>query len=433
MKKAVRFLIWILVGALCLPLVGISGAAASVEPAVLSYGLCVLAAGTDVAVSAPIGNDVLFSADCFARGLNLPRVEYITVKSLPDPFKGELLLGSTRVAAGQTISGGNLALMNFSPATEEYIQASFTFTANGGNVPMICNIYLTGEINYTPTVSMASGLSLNLSTYEGLEVYGRLSGYDPDGDTLIFEVVSYPRNGSVLLLDRNEGKYVYRPSEGYVGSDSFSYVVRDRYGNYSASATVNLQITRSGSTVTYADMQGSHSNRAALAMTDAGIMSGTQIGDQCYFYPERTVSRVEFLVMAMNSIGICEVPACEQTVFADDHEIADSMKGYVAAAHRLGYVSGTLENGSLCFLPNGEITRAEAAVILSNLVGLCEVPVIPTFSDGSDIPVWARDSIYSLNAAGILVDRDGCIAPTAKLTRADTAELLFAVMQYVEK
>ncbi len=432
MKKAVRFLILVLVGALCLPLVGISGAAISSEPSVLSYGLCVLAAGTDVAVSAPIGNDVLFSADCFARGLNLPRVEYITVRSLPDPLKGELLLGSTRVAAGQTISGGNLALMNFSPATEEHTQASFTFTANGGSVPMICNIYLTGEINYTPTVSMASGLSLNLSTYEGLEVYGRLSGYDPDGDTLIFEVVSYPRNGSVLLLDRNEGKYVYRPSEGYVGNDSFSYVVRDRYGNYSASATVNLQITRSGSTVTYADMQGSHSYRAALAMTNAGIMSGTQIGDQCYFYPERTVSRVEFLVMAMNAIGICEVPSCEQTVFADDDEIADSMKGYVTAAYQLGYVSGTLENGTLCFLPNGEITRAEAAVMLSNLVGLCEVPVIPTFSDGSDIPVWARDSVYSLNAAGILVESDGCIAPTAKLTRADTAEVLFAVMQYVE-
>ncbi|MBQ9805231.1 MAG: S-layer homology domain-containing protein [Clostridia bacterium] len=433
MKKMVRFLVAVLVFALCLPMLGISGAAQAAEQPVLSYGLCVLAAGTDVAVSAPIGNDVLFSADCFARGLNLPRVEYITVKSLPDPLKGELLLGSTRVAAGQTVSGGNLALMNFSPATEDYTQASFTFTANGGSVPMICNVYLTGEINYTPTVSMASGLSLNQSTYENLELYGTLSGYDPDGDTLIFEVVSYPRNGSVLLLDRNAGKYVYRPSEGYVGTDSFSYIVRDRYGNYSASATVDLKITKSGSTVTYADMQGTPSYRAALAMTDAGIMSGTQIGDKCYFYPDRAVSRIEFLVMAMNAIGIYEVPACEQTVFADDGEIADSMKGYVAAAYDLGYVSGTLENGTLCFLPNNEITRAEAAVMLSNLVGLCEIPVIPTFSDGSDIPVWARESIYSLNAAGIMVESEGCISPTATLTRADTAEMLFAVMQYVEK
>jgi hypothetical protein len=157
------------------------------------------------------------------------------------------------------------------------------------------------------------------------------------------------------------------------------------------------------------------------------------MGDKCYFYPDRAVSRAEFLVMAMNAVGISQLPADTETVFADDRDIADSMKGYVAAAYELGYISGTLENGILRFLPNDEITRAEAAVMLSNLVGLCEVSVIPTFSDGSDIPVWARESIYSLNAAGIMVESDGCISPTDKLTRADTAEMLFGAMQYIEK
>lgn len=433
MKKWVRILAVLLTVSFCLPMGSIVGSAQSPTAEVVSYGLCVLAAGTDVAVSAPIGNDVVFSADCFARGLNLPRVDSITVKTLPDPLKGELLLGSTRVAAGQTVSGANLALMTFAPATEEYTQASFTFTANGSPTPMICNVYLTGGINYTPTVSMASGLSLNLFTYKDLEVYGKLSGYDPDGDTLIYEVVSYPRNGSVLLVDRNEGSYVYRPCEGYVGEDSFSYVVRDCYGNYSASATVDLQITRLGSTVTFSDMPEHPSYRAALALNDAGIMSGTQVGEGCYFYPDRGVNRVEFLVMAMNAVGICDVPDCDQTVFADDGEIPNSMKGYVAAAYELGYINGSLENGKLSFHPNEEITRAQAAVILSNLVGLCEVSVIPTFSDGSDIPVWARESIYSLNAAGILVESDGCISPTARVTRADTADMLFGAMQYVAK
>jgi len=432
MKKANRFAVMLLSMVLCLCCFSFVGKAQEPEAPVVSYGLCVLAAGTDVAVSAPIGNDVVFSADCFARGLNLPKVNYITVKSLPDPLKGALLLGSTRVVKDQTISGANLSLMTFSAATENYTQASFTFTANGGSTPLICNVYLTGSINYTPTVSMASGLSLNLSTYRDLEVQGRLSGYDPDGDELIFEVVSYPRNGSLLLLDRNEGSYLYKPFDGYVGEDRFSYVVRDRYGNYSASATVNLSVTREGSLVTYADMEDPRSCYAALALTEAGVMSGTQVGDAHYFYPERSISRVEFLVMAMHAAGIDDLPDCNQTVFADDGDIPNTMKGYVAAAHELGYVSGTLANGVLCFLPHEEITRAQAAVIVSNIVGLCDVPLIPTFADSSEIPVWARESIYSLNTAGIMTESDGCIAPTAKMTREDTAVMLLRVMQYVK-
>lgn len=431
MKKRIGVISWLLSIALIL-CAGTVECFAVEEVPVVSYGLCVLAAETDVAVSAPIGNDVVFSADCFARGLNLPKVNYITVRSLPDPVKGDLLLGSTRVAAGQTISGENLSFLTFSAASEDYTQATFTFTANGGSTPLVCNVYLTGGINYTPTVSMASGLSLNLSTYCGLELEGKLSGYDPDGDDLIFEVVSYPQNGSVLLLDRNEGRYIYKPFEGYVGADAFSYVVRDRFGSYSASATVNLSVTKQGSSLTYVDMEGSSACYASLAMTEAGVMSGTQVGEQHYFYPTRAISRVEFLVMAMHAAGIADLPSTAQTVFADDGEIPDAMKGYVAAAHELGYISGTLENGVLYFRPHEEITRAQAAVIVSNMVGLCELPVIPTFADSSEIPVWAKESIWSLNAAGIMTESEGYIAPTEKMTREDTAVMLLRVMQYLK-
>ncbi|MBE6602696.1 MAG: hypothetical protein E7637_09400 [Ruminococcaceae bacterium] len=412
---------------------GIGCSASTAEKPVVSYGLQILSAETDVAISAPIGNDIVFSADVFARGLNLSSVDYITVQSLPSNAAGELLLGSTRVTAGQTVSGNNLSLLTFSPCTEQYTYASFLFTANGGSLPILCSMYLTNGINYTPTVSLASSISLNVSTYRDLAVYGKLSGYDPDGDRAIFEIVSYPRNGSVLLESRESGEYVYTPASGYVGSDSFSYVVRDKYGNYSASATVHLRVNKQSTSVVYSDMKDSSAYNAALQMTEKGVMSGVQLGDQFYFYPNAQVSRAEFLVMAMHAAGITDVPACEKTVFYDDADIQPSMKGYVAAAYELGYISGSLENGKLCFLPNQSITRAEAAVTLNHFVGLCEVPVIPTFADGAEIPVWASDAIYSLNSVGILTETDGCIAPTSYVTRADTAKLLAAMMQYLDR
>ena len=169
-----------------------------------------------------------------------------------------------------------------------------------------------------------------------------------------------------------------------------------------------------------------------VVMLSAGVMSGTQVGEQYYFYPDRSVSRAEFLVMAMHAAGITQVPENVSTVFADNADIPESMSGYVAAAYEMRYISGSLENGKLSFLPNEPITRAQAAVILSNIVGLCDVAVLPTFADGSEIPVWASEAIYSLHAAGIMNSDAGYIAPTADMTRAQSAEMLAAVMEYVK-
>ena len=410
--------------------VGVSAAEKAIP--IVSYGVGVLAADMDVAVSAMVGNPVEFSEEVFCRGLNLSRIRYITLESVPSVGAGELLLGSTRVVAGQTVTGENLAHMTFAAASEDIRQASFSFYVNGGGVPLICNMYLLAEENATPTVGMAPELSLAVSTYRGIATYGKLSAYDADGDSLRFEIVSYPKNGAVRMLESGDGSYVYTPSTGYVGRDSFSYVARDTYGNYSSAATVSLEISVAGTSVTYADMMHSDAYSEALRLTEAGIMSGTQVGSLYYFYPEENVSRAEFLVMAMNAAGITDPPACSETSFADDGEILPSMKGYVEMAYSLGYINGKTVDGELCFMPNAPINRAEAAVMLGNLVGLSDVAVTPVFADTSEIPVWARDAVYSLYSVGILNSRDGYIAPTATVTREQSAEMLAAVMAYVK-
>lgn len=399
----------------------------------VSYGVNVLSARMDMAVSAPLGNELAFCADDFARALNLSRVDCITVRSLPSSASGELLLGSSRVAVGQTVSGANLSYLNFTPSNEEITHASFTFDANGASTVFVCNMYFLSETNYTPTLSMVPELSLEVFTYRDLDAYGTLSGYDPDGDELVFEIVSYPQNGALILTDAEYGNYVYSPKSGYTGSDRFSYVARDRYGNYSACKEVELRVGTLGTSVTYTDMEDSPAVNAALALTEAGIMSGTQVGNRYYFYPEKTVSRVEFLVMAMHAAGITDVPTCNTTSFWDDGEIPASMKGYVAAAYSMKYISGTNVSGKLCFLPNDSITRAEAAVIVGNIIGTDDVSVIPVFADHSEIPVWASDAIYSLHSIGVLSADEGYISPVSQITRADTARLLASVKNYLEK
>lgn len=394
---------------------------------ILSQGVQILSASTEMAVWGPRGNDVTFEAEDFSRNLNLSRIDYIKVLSLPNAAEGELLMGSVRVSAGQIISGENLAHLCFSAADDSVTKASFTFSANGTATAVTCNVHLLNGTNYAPTVSMASSATLQMSTYRDREAHGRLSAYDPDGDALVFEIVKTPINGSVLLTDRSEGTYVYAPRSGFTGSDEFSYVARDVYGNYSSATTVKLRVMTSGTSVTYVDMADSKAANAALALTEAGVMSGVQIGNQHFFYPDRTVTRAELLVMAMNAAGITDVPASESTGFDDDADIATAMKGYVSAAYQMGYISGTLKEGKLCFLPNEEINRAEAAVMICAILGEESSGVIPTFADGAEIPVWAQESIYTLNTLGVMDATDGYISPTSPLTREQAALILQAV------
>lgn len=394
---------------------------------VLSFGVQVLSASTEMAVWGHRGNDVLFEAEDFSRNLNLSRIDYIKVQSIPTAAEGELLMGSVRVSVGQMISGENLAHLCFSAADDTITKASFTFSVNGCATAVTCNVYLLDGNNYAPTVSMASSATLQMSTYRDREAHGRLSAYDPDGDAFAFEIVKSPANGSVLLTDREQGTYVYAPRSGFTGSDEFSYVARDVYGNYSSATTVKLRVMTAGTSVTYVDMVDSKAENAAIALTEAGVMSGVQIGNQHFFYPERSVTRAELLVMAMNAMGITDVPACEKTGFDDDADISPAMKGYVSAAYTMGYISGTLKEGKLCFLPNEEINRAEAAVMICAMLGEESISVVPTFADGAEIPVWAQESVYTLNVLGVMDATDGYISPTSVLTREQAALVLQAI------
>ena len=162
-------------------------------------------------------------------------------------------------------------------------------------------------------------------------------------------------------------------------------------------------------------------------------MSGAQVGGKYYFRPEEEVSRIDFLVMAMNAVGISDVPACETTRYADDAQIPATMKGFVAAAEKLGVLSVFAKEGeeSALLAPQQAIMRSEAAVILEKLLNAQPVAKsIPAFSDTLKIPVWAQDAVLTLASIGIMTSADGNISPLSNITRGQTAELLAAAMRY---
>ena len=403
------------------------------ENAPLTPALNIIADDFDMAKAGLIGHSPVFSRDDFCRALNLTSVDSITLTSLPDATVGRLLLGSTAVSVGQTISGANLDALIFSPASDEKSVSAFSFTVGDRGYTMSCAVYMLDSINSSPSVSLAAGITLDVDTHSNTAAFGKLSASDPEGDVLRFTVVSYPRHGVIIMTDPANGEYVYLPENGFAGKDSFSYVVRDKYGYYSGSATVSLTVSRASTEIVYSDMVGNSANNAALTLTENGIMSGAQKGDRNYFEPSGEVSRVDFTVMLMKSAGITDLPNVKAGFF-DDSDISDSAMPYVAAAKQLGYIDGSKNDaGELCFLPDEALTRAEAALIVSRVIDsgklLGSNAVTPSFSDAKDIPVWAETSVANLNQLGILYDDNGRIDATGKLSRADAAVMLAAVLK----
>ena len=394
----------------------------------ISPALSLLAEDNAMSMACLKGSQISFDRDDFARATNLSSVDSITLTEIPSIAHGELRVGDKVVSKGQTLTSGELNRLTYVPMSA-VSSASFRFSVDGFSYDIPCNLYVLSEVNHAPTLSPSPSAALNAGTHKNILMYGVLPCYDPDGDDTHIEIVSYPKNGSLLLTDSSQGEYTYMPNKDFTGKDSFTYVARDLYGNYSASQTVSLTVTRPQTTVTYSDMAGSPEYNAALTMTELGIMSGTQIGSDSYFYPDKAVSRGEFTVLAMQSIGIKEVPDCTETVFADDDQIPSSMKGYIHTAYQLGYINGIFKDGELYFECNRSITRAEAAVLLGNILDLAVPTVKPEFSDSSDIPAWAASSVYSLESVGIMsADGTTGISPLSAVTRADAAQMLVNMM-----
>lgn len=392
------------------------------EPPV-SPAVNILAEENYMAVSALKGEDIRFSLSDFARALDLDKIESITLTALPPSVDGSLKVGSVLLVGEQTLSASAVGLMTYSPSPSASV-TSFRFRVNDLPYETVCRIYMLESENYAPTLRVAPRTATEVSTYERVTCFGRIPCYDADGDDTFIEIVSYPEKGVLILEDASVGSYRYIPYDGAVGKDSFVCVARDIYGNYSPSLTVSLEIKRSESSARFVDLVDSPYHNAALAMSEARIMSGTQVGTSLYFYPESTLTRAEFTLLAMNAAGIREVNEVERTVFADDRDIPENMRSYIAAAYDLGYIKGSVVGGELCFLPNATVTRAEAAVVLSNMLELAAPTFKPSFSDEENIPAWAHSSISALAASGVFpLDSDG-VRPLEPLTRATAAQML---------
>ena len=356
-------------------------------------------------------NSVAFTSADFENFVGAT-VRNVKVLTLPDAEQGKLMLGTEDITAGENISAEMIAAMRFVPAGEGS-RAVFDFTTGDNDEKFVCAIAMLPSLDFSPQVA-----SMTVSAMENVTYTGLLDAKDPDGDAMKYKIVKQARHGAVTLDDET-GKYIYSPDENFSGKDKFSYVALDEYGNVSDEATVTINVAKNKSGIVYADMAGNDAYTAAVNVGEKGILVGEVVGGKRFYYPEKAVSRGEFLVMAMNA---AEIPADlpKQTSFNDDALISDGVRGYVCAAERLGIIFGVEDDGGRYFMGDEAITVSQAATIVSRIISITadaqtEVPV--GASGGEEI---TDEGLYAMAKLGFFYG----MSATDTVNRASAAMII---------
>jgi VCBS repeat-containing protein len=264
----------------------------------------------------------------------------------------------------------------------------------------------------------------SIETYKNLPNQGKLKVSDPEGQTLTFSLLRKPRRGEVTISE--DGTFVYTPKKNKVGVDSFTFSAADPAGNVSREATVTIQILKPSDSKQYTDTVGMDCRFAAEWMRNNGLFEGEKLGKTQCFYPDKTVTRGEFLSMVINAL---DIPTKDVSMAGVPADTPQWLKPYLAAAQRSGLAANLPlgENGS--FQADAPITGAEAAVILQNALDLTisqetleTLAMTAATEDAvSDVPAWAQVSLTAMADNGIQLEA------STSLTRGDVAQLLYQV------
>ena len=249
-----------------------------------------------------------------------------------------------------------------------------------------------------------------IETYKNLPNEGKLKVSDPEGQAITFTLVRAPKRGEVVIHE--DGTFTYTPKKNKVGVDSFVYTAADATGNVSREATVTVQILKPADARQYADTMGMACRFEAEWLKDSGLFTGERINGENYFFPEKTVSRGDFLAMTVKMLNI--------PTQADYEEIPENvpqwLRPYVGAAMRSGLLDGLPVNDAETMDMNAPVTSAEVAVILQNALDLS---LKDTAQTGEELPVWAADAVTVMCQYGLELNSQ------LPMTRAQVAETLY--------
>ncbi len=339
----------------------------------------------------------------------------ICITGLPQKNTGTVMLGTRILQKGDILTADQVAQMTFSPLlTEQDATAQITYLPiyeDRVEHHAVMTLSIRGKKDAAPIAADSS-----METYKNIANEGMLKVSDPEGKALTYSVLRKPKRGDVVINE--DGSFVYTPKKNKVGVDSFTFTATDPAGNVSREATVTIQILKPTSSGQYADTASLDCRFEAEWLRNTGLFEGERINGELCFFPEKSVTRGQFLAMM---VKILDIPCTDTSYDALPSDTPAWLKPYLAAAVRAGLTAGLAQEDGDSFRADMPITGAEAAVLLQNALDLTlKEDALSAYAPDEDIPAWASDAVTVLGSNGLYLG-------SAQLTRAQTAQLLYEV------
>ena len=184
--------------------------------------------------------------------------------------------------------------------------------------------------------------------------------------------------------------------------------------------------------------------------TSSGVMAGYSSGD---FLPDAAITRQQLVsVLYKYTTKILKDPASERDgleSFADRDSISSYARTSMQWAVARGIISGTRENGQLIIQPQGVVSRAQMAIMLSSMLSEeshekpaeTDPPETPSpdltaapdpVDEGTDFKdvksySWYRSAADYCVAQNYMTADDGRFLPDKEVTRGQAAQMLYSL------
>ncbi len=344
-----------------------------------------------LSVSYSSGSGVALNKDVFVNAGNFDSIRII---ELPDKTDGTLMCKNREVRLYERLDKSRLGSLKFVAAKDFDGSAYFCFRAVDGEKE---------SANYL--MEITKGAAKQTVVYDTLSItalpkIASIGVLFENENSAVCNITKSPKLGSVSV--NADGYYVYTPT-AKTGSDRFEYEVLDASGFVLATGKVNIKVEKSSSQLTFADMNMREAHTAAVKLVEAGAMESTTVAGLNFFHPTLRVTKAQF-VSALS-------------VMTDEDAAHDVYSEAVDAS-----------------MPDAFLTRAEAMVMVYNILGLdASETGNMDYIDCDAVPDFAYQQMCALTEAGIVDGYDdNSIRAGKEITREEAAQLIYNAVQYAK-
>jgi len=175
------------------------------------------------------------------------------------------------------------------------------------------------------------------------------------------------------------------------------------------------------------DISGHWAAQAIVQAVNLGLVEGYPDGT---FRPQREVSRGEFVTLLGRALHL-EKPGNIGQPLADDSLLPEWAQPYIYAAIAKGWIVGYEDD---TFRADRSITRMEMTAIIARTVGVKAATGELAYVDADQIPAWGYDAAATATSAGLVQGRDDhTFAPNDNSTRAEAVVLMLNLLKAIDE